>query len=138
MKFFSKNRLFREAVGVFTAVLLGAGPERVRADVSTNYYAWAPTPPMGWNSYDAFGDSVTEAEVLTNATYIKDKLASHGWQYVVVDYRWYDPGAFNNYPNSRKGAPLTMDQYGRLLPSPNRFPSAADGQGFKPMADKIH
>jgi len=93
---------------------------------------------MGWNSYDAFGDSVTEAEVLANAQYVKDHLAAHGWQYVVVDYRWYDPGAFNNYPNSRKGVPLTMDQYGRLLPSPNRFPSAAEGQGFKPLADKIH
>jgi hypothetical protein len=123
---------------LLATLLLAVTPHGARAQDSTNYYNWALTPPMGWNSYDAFGDSVTEAEVLTNAQYIKDNLAAHGWRYVVVDYRWYDPGAFNNYPNSRKGAALTMDQYGRLLPSPNRFPSAAGGQGFKPLADKIH
>lgn len=120
------------------ALLLAAAPGNTRAADATNYYNWAITPPMGWNSYDAYGDSVTEAEVLTNATYLHEKLASHGWQYVVVDYRWYDPGAHNNYPNSRKGAALTMDAYGRLLPSPNRFPSAANGQGFKPLADQLH
>ena len=126
------------AASLFAGILLTSAAPSAPAGNSTNYYQWALTPPMGWNSYDAFGDSVTEAEVLTNASYLKEKLATHGWQYVVVDYRWYDPGAFNNNPNSRKGAPLTMDQYGRLLPSPNRFPSAADGNGFKSLADKVH
>jgi hypothetical protein len=108
-----------------------------------SYWTFAPTPPMGWNSYDAFGASVTEAEVLANATYIKQNLLSHGWQYVVVDYRWYDAQAAN-YPNG--SAPqnpaqvlaLTLDGNGRLLPAPSRFPSATNGQGFKPLADKIH
>ena len=109
----------------------------VRAEAPT-YWSWAPTPPMGWNSYDAFGDSVTEAEVMTNATYLKEKLLAHGWNYVVVDYRWYDPGAHDNKANNRKDVELTMDANGRLLPSPNRFPSAVDGKGFKPLADKIH
>ena len=31
-----------------------------------------------------------------------------------------------------------MDQFGRLLPATNRFPSAADGAGFKPLADAVH
>ena len=31
-----------------------------------------------------------------------------------------------------------MDEYGRLLPAPKRFPSASDGNGFKGLADKIH
>src|SRR5262249_39397687 len=30
------------------------------------------------------------------------------------------------------------DEYGRLLPAPNRFPSAAQGRGFKPLADYAH
>ena len=30
------------------------------------FWQWASTPPMGWNSYDSFGDSVTEAEVRAN------------------------------------------------------------------------
>lgn len=93
---------------------------------------------MGWNSYDSFGDSVTEAEILANARYQKDHLLIHGWNYVVVDYRWYDPGAHDNNPNGRSGAALSADKFGRLLPSPNRFPSAADGEGFKPLASQIH
>jgi hypothetical protein len=31
-----------------------------------------------------------------------------------------------------------MDGYSRLMPAENRFPSAAGGQGFKPLADYIH
>jgi hypothetical protein len=98
----------------------------------------AATPPMGWNSYDGYGDSVTEAEMLANAKAIAEKLKTFGWQYVVVDYRWYDPGAHDNDPNHRAGADLTMDANGRLQPAVNRFPSAAEGSGFKSLADQIH
>lgn len=98
----------------------------------------AATPPMGWNSYDGYGDSVTEAEMLANAKSVAENLRPFGWQYVVVDYRWYDPRAFNNDPNSRAGVDLTMDAFGRLQPSTNRFTSAVNGQGFKPLADRIH
>ena len=31
-----------------------------------------------------------------------------------------------------------MDANGRLIPAPNRFPSAAEGRGFKPLADYVH
>jgi hypothetical protein len=31
-----------------------------------------------------------------------------------------------------------MDEYSRLLPCPDRFPSAVNGQGFKPLADYVH
>ncbi len=98
----------------------------------------ALTPPMGWNSYDAFGDNVNESEVRANADYVAKKMQPFGWDIVVVDYRWYDPGAHNNSPNDRANAPLLMDQFGRLLPTPNRFSSAADGAGFKPLADAMH
>ena len=50
----------------------------------------ALTPPMGWNSYDAFGDSVIESEVLSNAFWLKEHLQPLGWDTVVVDFRWYD------------------------------------------------
>ena len=93
---------------------------------------------MGWNSYDAFGSSVTEDEFMANAKYMKDHLLSHGWQYAVIDYRWSDPDARKHNLNGVKDNPLSIDQYGRLLPAPNRFPSAADGKGFKPLADQIH
>jgi hypothetical protein len=61
----------------------------------------------------------------------------HGWNYVVIDYRWSDPGA-NRHEVHAPGDPLTMDPYGRLLPAPNRFPSSSDGKGFKPLADQLH
>jgi hypothetical protein len=100
----------------------------------------ALTPPMGWNSYDCFGDDVVESEVLANARYVSKYMQPFGWDTIVVDYRWYDPGASSapNNTGARAGAELTMDAYGRLLPSPNRFPSAADGKGFKGLAEMIH
>jgi hypothetical protein len=101
----------------------------------------ALTPPMGWNSYDALGTSITEEETLANARSMKDKLLSHGWNTLVIDARWYDSvSSFDdrNFNKERVGAKLFADSYGRMLPAPNRFPSAANGQGFKPLADKIH
>jgi len=60
----------------------------------------APTPPMGWNSWDCFGTTVTEAEVLANAQVMHDRLLPFGWDTVVVDIAWYDP------PN-HKGVAMT-------------------------------
>jgi len=96
---------------------------------------------MGWNSYDAFGDTVTEAEVLANAKYVKENLLSHGWNYIVIDFRWYDPEPPGNdflLNQLRTGAKLPADSFGRLLPAENRFPSSVHGEGFKPLSDKLH
>jgi len=98
----------------------------------------ALTPPLGWNSYDAFGDNVVESEMLANAHYLAEKMLPVGWDTVVVDYCWSDPGAHDNNRNGRANAPLAMDQFGRMIPAPNRFPSAAVGAGFKPLADAVH
>jgi hypothetical protein len=98
----------------------------------------ALTPPMGWNSYDAFGDNVVESEMLANARYVAEKMQPVGWDTVVVDYCWSDPGAHDNNRNGRTNAPLAADQFGRLLPATNRFPSAVDGPGFKPLSDAVH
>jgi alpha-galactosidase len=97
---------------------------------------YAPTPPMGWNSWDCYGTTVTEAEVKAQADYMARHLARFGWQYVVVDIQWYEPNAKAH--GYRENAELVMDGYGRLLPATNRFPSAADGRGFKPLADYLH
>ena len=101
----------------------------------------AGTPPMGWNSYDTYGDSVTEAETLANAVWMQEHLLPYGWNTVVVDFRWYDPqptGDDRLLNKTRTGAALAADQFGRLQPAPNRFPSAAAGAGFKPLADQLH
>jgi alpha-galactosidase len=96
----------------------------------------ADTPPMGWNSWDSYGTTVTEAEVKANAEFMAKQLKSHGWQYVVVDIQWYEPNAKAH--GYRPNAELTMDANGRLTPAVNRFPSADGGRGFKPLADSIH
>jgi hypothetical protein len=98
---------------------------------------WAPTPPMGWNSWDCYGPTVIENEVKANADYMAKYLKEYGWEYVVVDIRWYiENDKAHGY--NEKDAVYVMDEYGRLMPSPVRFPSAADGKGFKPLADYVH
>ena len=93
-------------------------------------------PPMGWNSWDCFGGSVTEVEVLANAAFLHDHLVSFGWDTVVVDIQWYEdtPGA-HDY-NLR--ADPVLDPWGRQLPSVRRFPSSAGGAGFAPLARSVH
>lgn len=102
-----------------------------------NFKQWATTPPMGWNSWDCYGPTVTETEVKANADYMAANLKKFGWEYVVVDIRWFvenDKAGGYNQTN-----PIyVMDAHGRYLPALNKFPSAAEGKGFKPLADYIH
>ena len=96
----------------------------------------ASTPPMGWNSWDCYGAEVTEETVRKNAAYMADHLKEYGWEYIVVDIQWAGGNAAGH--GYEPFADLTMDGYGRLTPALNRFPSAADGKGFRPLADYIH
>jgi alpha-galactosidase len=95
-----------------------------------------PTPPMGWNSWDSYGTTITEDDLRTNARWIADHLKSFGWQYVVVDMEWFVTNATTG--GNSKTSQFSMDEYGRYTPAANRFPSAANGAGFKPLADYIH
>lgn len=97
---------------------------------------FAKTPPKGWNSWDVYGASVTEEEVKRNADIMAEKLKKYGWNYVVVDIQWYEPGAES--AAYRKFADLKIDEYSRVLPAENRFPSSADGVGFAPLAEYVH
>jgi alpha-galactosidase len=105
-------------------------------DLRSERKALAAKPPMGWNSWDAFGTTVKESEVKANTDYMASRLRKYGWQYIVVDIQWSDPKAKAH--GYRPNADLTMDAYGRLIPAANRFPSAADNHGFKPLADYVH
>jgi DUF1680 family protein len=97
---------------------------------------WAQRPPMGWNSWDSFGNTVTEAQTKAQADYMAANLAGYGWQYIVVDIQWYDPGATGFQYRSK--IPFVMDEWGRWDPATNRFPSAANGVGMKALADYVH
>ena len=94
------------------------------------------TPPMGWNSWDCFGAAVNEEQLIANADYMAKNLKQYGWEYVVCDIQWYEPKAKDN--DYFSFTPLVLDEYGRLMPAENRFPSAKDGKGFKPIADYCH
>ena len=96
----------------------------------------AKNPPMGWNSWDCYGAAVNEEQVRENARYMAKRLKEYGWEYVVVDIQWYQPtaGSHEYEPFST----LCMDEYGRLLPAENRFPSAKGGKGFSPLAEYVH
>jgi hypothetical protein len=84
-----------------------------------------PTPPMGWNSYDAYGASIKESEVVAQAQALKATLQPFGWNTVVIDYRWYDPED-------------TLDSNGRYLPSSSKYPSATGTNGLKSVAAQVH
>ncbi len=106
-----------------------------------NKNTFALTPPMGWNSYDYYDTAVTEADVRRNADAMHEKLQRFGYEYVVVDISWYVKHAAALRPEGIQYTPfdeLAMDEYGRLLPDPNRFPSSRGGAGFKPLAGYIH
>lgn len=100
------------------------------------FRTWAKTPPKGWNSWDCYGAAVREEEVRANAQYMVEHLKDYGWEYVVVDIQWSEPTA--NSSIYHKYAELEMDDYSRLIPAVNRFPSAKDGAGFKPLGEYIH
>lgn len=121
--------LNRKRIAFFAALLAGFATSLTPAQ------QLAPTPPMGWNSWDSYGTTIRESEVKANA----DAMASlkrFGWEYIVVDIQWYEPNAKAH--GYRTGAQLAMDNNGRLIPAANRFPSASDGAGFKQLAAYVH
>ena len=101
---------------------------------------WLKTPPMGWNSYDYYNTSVTEADVKANADYMAKHLKGFGWEYIVVDIAWY----YNEAEDERDQfqyipfAKVEMDEYSRLYPDPKKFPSSKGGKGFAPLAEYVH
>lgn len=119
---------------LFVCLLVAAGS--VIAQTPKNYHSWAPTPPLGWNSWDCFGTSVTEQQIKDQADAQAKHLLSSGYNYLTVDIQWYEPESRGH--SYKPGALLTMDEYGRLTPGLKKFPSAADGSGFKSLAAYVH
>jgi hypothetical protein len=105
--------------------------------VAQNKPLLAPTPPMGWNSWDSYGLTITEDQFKANVDWFNQHLKQYGWQYVVIDEGWY-----LQYPENaeKKGADqgYTLDGSGRYLPAPNRFPSGPGDAGLKPIGDYVH
>jgi alpha-galactosidase len=65
----------------------------------------ALTPPLGWNSWNCWGGSVTAEQVLSSARAMAEKgLANHGWTYINIDDGWQGVrgGDFNGIQGNRK------------------------------------
>lgn len=82
----------------------------------------AATPPMGWNSWDAYGLTITEPQFRANVQVLHDKLQPSGWRYAVIDEGWY---FFNPQDRDRPDTlHYSVDPNGRYTPVPARFPTA--------------
>lgn len=134
----------KKSIVTFAALMLALASAHAQTEDMATFRTWAQTPPMGWNSWDCYYSSVTEKEVMQNAQYLVDHdLVKYGWEYVVVDIRWYcdHPSLGGGNYNQKGTQGYVLDEYGRYLPSPARFPSSMkDGvnEGFKAIADKLH
>jgi hypothetical protein len=107
---------------------------------------------MGWNSFDAYDSTITESQFRACVEFVERELKPSGWDHVVIDYLWYDPDPKGwDRPGARLGNPdlplddegvptrrVALDEFGRALPAPGRFPSVSNGAGFKPLADWVH
>ena len=85
----------------------------------------AATPPLGWNSWDSYGLSVTAQEWKSNVDWFHAHLQPAGWQYVVVDEGWYLAHPENAAGKGDQG--YTIDAYGRYTPDMGRFPDGLTG-----------
>lgn len=78
----------------------------------------APTPPMGWNSWNKFGCNVSEAMIREMAdAMVSSGMKDAGYQYIVIDDCWQ----------------VERDKGGNIIPDPAHFPS-----GVAALADYVH
>jgi alpha-galactosidase len=80
---------------------------------------FAPTPPMGWNSWNRFQGNIDERLVIETAeALVASGMRDVGYRYVVVDDGWMAP---------------ERDRHGDLVPDPSRFP-----RGIAAVAERVH
>ena len=78
----------------------------------------ALTPPMGWNSWNAFRCDINEDQIKGIADiFVEAGMKDIGYEYIVIDDCWQ----------------IDRDKNGKIIPDPERFPS-----GIKALADYIH
>jgi alpha-galactosidase len=129
------------AAGLALLLIASAGAQhrpahRKAAPPSTPPPLLAPTPPMGWSSWDSYGLTINEEQFRQNMAVLDAQLKEFGWQYLVVDEGWYlqNPESASDPDTLR----YTINHDGQYEPAPGRFPSATNGTGFKTLADAAH
>jgi len=99
----------------------------------------APRPPMGWNSWDAYGLAITEQDFRANVAVLAKSLRPFGWTYAVIDEGWFLKNP-EDRPTPDKLV-YVLDDNGRYIPDPVRFPSALDhgrNIGFAAIGASVH
>jgi hypothetical protein len=127
---------------VLSAVLLAAAAQPAVSQPAVSQPAprkIAPRPPMGWNSWDAYGLTITEDQFRDNVDVLAKTLKPFGWTYAVIDEGWF----LRNPEDRPKPERLVyeIDANGRYNPVPARFPSALNaGQntGFAALGAYVH
>jgi alpha-galactosidase len=125
------------AFALVAATLAFATPVDTAAAAASNgaaVKALAATPPMGWNSWDAYGFTITEADFKANVAVLA-KIRQFGWTYAVIDEGWYMGNPAGEKLEQRD---YKLDDHGLLVPSLDRFPSAKTGTGLAPLAAWTH
>jgi alpha-galactosidase len=89
---------------------------------------------MGWNSWDSYGLTINEKEFKANATVLAS-VEQYGWKYAVIDEGWYMADPDGKTVEQRQ---YLWNQDGLLIPAPDRFPSASNNAGLRPLADWVH
>ncbi len=109
---------------LIAVLLLALSVSGVAAKTNKAADPLAATPPLGWNSWDSYGLTVTGEEWRHNVDWLHQHLQPVGWRYAVVDEGWYLSRP-ENAPGGDQG--FTMDARGRFTPALNRFPDGLDG-----------
>ncbi|KAK7318670.1 hypothetical protein RJT34_03375 [Clitoria ternatea] len=120
----------------FWVLLVLFSPSASSQNISVSNLLQASLPPRGWNSYDSFCWTISEEEFLQSAETVSQRLKAHGYEYVVVDYLWYRKKVKGAFPDSL-GFDV-IDEWGRMMPDPGRWPSSKGGKGFSVVANKVH
>lgn len=127
--------LFRKSRAAVLAIaaIFCLGAPHLHADPQADL---APTPPMGWNSFDSYGVYLHEKAALANVEAMAKKLRPSGYEYFVVDNGWFGeyelvPGTI--YPAEKHAHDVNLNEYGYFLASKVYFP-----HGLRPIADRCH
>jgi len=115
------------AASALTPVLAQSDPLAATGQWSVYARGAAARPPMGWNSWNAFGSDVDEAKLIGSAeAIVKNGLAAKGYRYIDLDDGWW---LKRRLPD------------GRIIIRTKNFPSAVTPDGstsFRPLTDRLH
>jgi len=112
-------RLLFSSLAILACLLVGTSATLLTPATSAQTSAsLAPTPPMGWNSWNKFGCNVSDKLIREMAdAVVSSGMQAAGYQFVNIDDCWQ----------------VSRDASGTIVADPARFPS-----GIKALADYVH